>query len=337
MLYNSKGNVDDCFQVVETTFPIQPTDMGIKNVSEIEIKGRTLIVLCGNNTRDPLRAKQYAAYCFRWSEGYKGKTDITAYSLYYPHEQPLFTNLSQNPAFDYDALSETMFGKIISPNGDKQSAEEITKKLGDVVFFGHSVGGLVMNELMEGLGKLLRENGYSDAEIEQIYSSVVFIAYSPYKLVNAPINEIYIAPVYDSIGSTMRAYAKVMQNEVVCSDAKFAEKKDELLSQEYYMEFFDMYERLMANHLSAYYLSGRTLCATPNLLYRDGVKEDHGLAGIIGDSPFQTEAGKATTEFIKECMKYSFEVDRSKFNVGELYDFATKSMSLETTADGEEL
>ena len=336
MLYNSKRDVNDCFQVVETTIPIQSREIQTKNISDIKIKGKTLICLCGNNTRDPLRAKQYAAYGFRWLTGCKEKEDITAYSVFYPHEQPLFTNLSQNPAFDYNALSEEMFGQIINADGKKQSVEEIIKTFGQTVFFGHSVGGLVMNELMEGLKKLLRENEFSPAEIEKVYKSIVFVAYSPYQVVDAPINAIYIAPVYDSIGSTMRAYAKVMQNGGVCSDAKFIEKKEELLSQEYYMEFLDVYEHLMGNRLSAYYLGGNTLCATPNLLYGDGAKEDHGMAGIIGDSPFQTEAGKTATKFLKECMRYSFSEDRSMYNLGYLYNYALLEMQNNDTNISEE-
>ena len=329
MYYRQNFTVNDCFRLIKS----QNEDGQIKSeeadISAIDLSKKSIVVLCGNNTKDPMRAANYTTYCLNWLENKKTKSSVTAYSIFYPSEQPLLVSLQPNPSLDYAELAKILFEQTISTNGATNSVEDISKKLGNTTFFGHSAGGFVMNELMFYLGSMLKDKGFSDEDINKLYSKIVFIAYSPYALVDAPINSVYVAPIYDSIGSTKLVYDKMIQNKnVISSNPKFDISSVCKFRASSYSSFFKLYETAIKNEDALYFIDNKSLVATPNLLFNDGFKEDHNLAGVInypGEHPYKTKAGKLTTEFLSKVFNYSLSTERNKFSVNDLYEQVVQS------------
>ena len=75
------------------------------------------------------------------------------------------------------------------------------------------------------------------------------------------------------------------------------------------------------------YIAGdNTFIAAPNLMYDDGIKEDHNLAGAIDyqmKNPYKTQAGEATTNLMHRLFRYVFEADRKNLNTRELFYYVT--------------
>ena len=184
MYYRLNLTVNDCFKLVKSQLDGNQIKSEENDISTIDLSKKSIVVLCGNNTKDPMRAVNYTNYCLRWLDKNKERSKVRAYSIFYPREQPLSVSLQQNPNLDYNELAKILFEKMISKNGSTQSVESISKSLGNVTFFGHSAGGFVMNELMFYFGSMLKDQGFSDEDINKIYSSVVFVGYSPYALVD---------------------------------------------------------------------------------------------------------------------------------------------------------
>ena len=66
---------------------------------------------------------------------------------------------------------------------------------------------------------------------------------------------------------------------------------------------------------------------TPNLLYDDGFKEDHNLAGVINythESPLKTKSGKITTELLKQIFNYRLSGNFKSFSGKELFEKANQ-------------
>lgn len=324
MYYRQNFTVNDFFRLIKSQSEDGQTKSEEINLSSIDLSKKSIVILCGNNTKDPMRAANYTNYCLNWLDDNKTRSGVTAYSIFYPKEQPLLVSLQPNPQLDYGELAKVLFEQIISTNGSPNSIEDISKKLGNITFFGHSAGGFVMNELMFYLGSMLKDKGFSDEDINKLYSMVVFVAYSPYALVDAPINSVYIAPIYDSIGSTKLVYDKMIKNKhVVSSNPKFDISTVCKFRASSYSSFFKLYETAIKNEDALYFIDNKSLIATPNLLFDDGFKEDHNLAGVInypGEHPHKTKAGKLTTEFLSKVFNYSISTERSKFSVNDLYN-----------------
>ena len=325
MYYNEKNDIRDSFSVVKATMSQNPGELDIVEIdaTSMDISGKTAFILCGNNTRDARRGAFYA-YCFNgWIDDDKIKKDTTIYSIYYPKDQPLLTNFETNPSFDYNALAEAIFGQTITKDGKTLSTDEIIKNISDIVFFGHSIGGFVMNELMFGLGKLLRDRNFSDEDINRIYENIVFIAYSPYSLVAAPINHLYVTPLYDSMGSTKLVYDRMIKvGNMTSSNPKLDLQNICKFRSSSYYNFLKLFEIAMNGEDIVYFSDHNSLIATPNLLFEDGTKEDHNFAGIINypaKHPYKTRAGELTTEFLKSAVTYTLSTDREKFSTTELY------------------
>ncbi len=323
MYYSKTLTANEGFSVIKSQVQGDAIKSEELDISEMDLNKKSIVVLCGNNTKHPLRAGSYTSYCFSWLKNLKDKDHVTAYAVYYPKEQPLTLTLGPNPALEYSGLAEQIFKPIISQNNQARPVEDISKALSNITFFGHSAGGFVMNELMFELGSMLKNQGLSDDEINKIYSSVVFIGYSPFKLVDAPINSVYVAPIYDTVGSTKLVYDKMIQNKnVISSNPNFDVSNICKFRASSYSSFFKLYETAMKGEDSLYFVDEKSLISTPNLLFFDGLKEDHNLAGVIEypkEHPQKTRAGKVTTDFICNVFKYSLSKEREKFSVLDLF------------------
>lgn len=292
------------------------------DISSIDFKQKSIVILCGNNSKSQSRGELYAYFCHSWLKNMYNKNNITTYSIYYPNKQPLF---NENPHFtlNYDGLATEMFKKAIYKDGQILTVDEIKRNIGNVVFFGHSAGGYVMNELMISLNKILSDENFTKSQIKSIYESVVFIAYAPYELVKAPIKSVYVAPVYDTIGSTKLVYKYLLKHKNATSSMpnldilglnKLTERTNEKFMKRYI-------EKIKELH-TLYFSNDNSIISTPNLLYDDGVKEDHNLAGAVqynANNPHQTKAGKLTAKFLSDVFNYCLSTKRENFNIKDLY------------------
>lgn len=301
-------------------------------ISEINFNEKSVIILCGNNTTSQRRAEFYAHLCRNWVDKFDQKK-LKTYSIYYPSIQPLFNeNLSLK--LDYDYLALQMFNNIIFKGNKILSAEEIKNKLSNVVFFGHSAGGYVMNELMFSLGKILKGCDFSTVDIKKIYESIVFIAYAPYELVKSPVKSICVAPIYDSMGSSKLVYKHVLKSKNAISSAyglNFGAKSN---NQEMIEKFLNNCNTEIKLNNTIYFMNKNSVFSTPNLLYYDGKMEDHNFAGAIiykTKNQHQTEAGVLTAKFLKHAFNYSLITKREQFNLKELYQHSLNIKLLENS------
>ena len=324
MYYKQNLTANECFGLVKSLIEDNEIKSEQIDTESIDLKRKSIVVLCGNNTKDPMRAGNYTTYCFNWLDNNKDNSKITAYSIFYPKEQPLLVSLKPNPSLDYEGLAKIMFEQLLSQNGATRPLKDISESFGNITFFGHSAGGFVMNELMFHLGLMLKDRKFSDNDINKIYSNIVFVAYSPFTLVDAPINSIYVAPIYDSIGSTKLVYDKMIQNKnVISSNPKFDVSNICKFRASSYSSFFKLYETAIRDEDTLYFVDDKSLISTPNLLFFDGLKEDHNLAGVINypkEHPYKTKAGIITTKFLSDVLKYSVSTERNKFSIIDLYN-----------------
>ena len=189
-----------------------------------------------------------------------------------------------------------------------------------------------MSELMNELEKLLQKENFSESDIKKIFSSIVFVSYSPYKFVDAEINNICVAPIYDTVGSTKLAYEKLKESrDVVCSNPEFSFKSLEKFKFETYSEFLELYKCFMNNEDVLYFMNNNTFVATPNLLFDDGIKEDHNLTGAINYSrktPYQTNAGILTSLLLTFIFKYILSNKKKNVSFKEIYKQAIKEAEM---------
>lgn len=329
MMIYEKKDIQDSFSAIKAiqTNPHEAIEVSEININSVNCNKKTAIILCGNNTRDAQRASFYASCFYGWMDETIDRKNIEVYSIFYPKDQPLLTSFELDPSFNYDALAEALFNQAIFKDGKIQSTEEVIENISNIVFFGHSIGGHVMNELMFGLGKILQDNNFSPEDAKKIYNSIVFIAYSPYTLVAAPINHIYITPIYDSMGSTKLVYDRMLKvGNMTTSNPKLDIQNICKFRSNSYYNFLKLFEIAMKNEDTLYFCDHNSLIATPNLLFNDGTKEDHNFAGIINyksKHPNKTKAGELTTEFLKQTISYTLSISRDKFSTTELFDKVT--------------
>lgn len=300
---------------------------------EMNFDGKTLVIFCGNTTKNPMKALSYAGNALNWLSDMPNADKIRVYSIFYPGDQPLFSNFAIDPTFDYRRLSRKIFKKIATKNGQYLSPEQICKNLDNVVFFGHSVGGMIMDSVVDQLQLSLQFNEFSPYEIRKIMSHIVFVGYAPFEVVDRPINAVYITPLYDSLGSPRLALEKMLRKD---RGGFVTNNKNVEFAREYahkiipYTAYFDKYQALFGNKTVTYLASKKTITAIPNLLFYDGIKEDHNLAGVIeyrSPNPYKTDAGIETTKFMHQALRYCFEKDRQKFDGRELFIIATQNQS----------
>ena len=324
MLYGEKLNVDECFGLIKSKYTSTGITHEEADISLLHPEGKSAVILCGNNTKNAKKASAYATYYINWIKEHMGTEDITVYSVYYPHTQPLNNALMVNTRFNYEGLAKILFKQAIYNDGNVRSADEVASSMDDIMFFGHSVGGFVMNQLMNMLGGMLYEQKFSEDDIKNIYSRIVFMGYSPFALVEAPINAIYIAPIYDSVGSTKLAIEKMNEcKDFVSSVPKLQISKIYKNIDKPYADFMVKYQKAIDNQDTVYFANANTLIATPNLLFFDGIKEDHNLAGVIKysyDNTYKTNAGEITTQLIQQTLKYVLSVERQNFSIAQLYN-----------------
>ena len=327
-MYNEKQDISDSFAVIKAnqTKPDEMVSVSEVDVNSINFENKTIVVFCGNNTRDSRRASFYASCIYSWIKDDTVRKNTDIYSVYYPKDQPISSSFETDTRFDYDALAKALFEKAIIKNGKIQTTDQIIKNLSTVVFFGHSIGGFVMNELMFGLGKFLNERNFSDEDIKKIYEKIIFIAYSPYSLVAAPVNHIYITPLYDSLGSTKLVYDRMLKvGNMVTSNPKLDIQNICKFRSASYYNFLKLFELAMKDQDTLYFHDHNSVIATPNLLYfndYDGIKEDHNLAGVISyptKNPYKTKAGELTTDFLIKTFDYALSTSREKFSTAELF------------------
>lgn len=306
--------------------------------SQIDLNEKSIIILCGNNSKSLRRAEFYAHLCRSWLAKSKHQTDFSTYSVYYPNNQPLF-NENANIKLDYKGLAQEIFKQVLYKGNKLQSVEEIIKNLSNIVFFGHSAGGLVMNELMHCFEEMLIHINLAKADIEKIYNSIIFIGYAPYDLVDAPINTVYVAPVHDTVGSLKLVYNGMLKNkDFVSPDSNIDIFGENKLSTRGRLKFIKQYKERMDGKEILYFVNKNSLIATPNLLYFDGKKEDHNFAGAVKysfNNPYQTKAGKLTAKFLSNTFEYCLSTQHADFSINDLYNQAIKTKAKSNTTQEE--
>ena len=134
------------------------------------------------------------------------------------------------------------------------------------------------------------------------------MAYAPYSLVTAPIKAVYVAPIYDSIGSVKLVYRKIITGkDIISSNPNIDIWGEKKLNARRYLNFIQQYTEAIRNGDTLYFANENSLVATPNLLYADGKREDHNFAGAISytvKNPYQTKAGKMTAKFMGKTLEY---------------------------------
>ena len=324
MLYNEKLNYQDCFRLIKSKFDKNSFKVSEMSVDSFTPKGKTIIVLCGNKTKDARKASLYNKYCHAWIRDPKMQKEVAVCSVFYPGIQPLLSSMEPNPAFDYMGLSDAIFDKVIYKNNMRLSADEIAQNLNNITFLGHSIGGHVMNELMHSLEIKLKNSKFTKAEIEKICSSIVFIAYSPFTLVDAKTNNIYIAPIYDSLGSAKLVYKKLLnyRNSILSNPNINVSSIKKSTTTINHSDFINVYKSATAKKDLLTFISKNNIAITPDLLYNDGMTEDHNMAGVINYSkpdPYKTKAGVITTNLISNLLEYSLSHERDSDFMNNLF------------------
>lgn len=330
MIFDDNFNIIKSFHATKTQYNLNQLTHEDIDLESIDFSKKSIIILCGNDTRSTMKANNYAKNMFRWIiENPNDINDINVYSLYYPSIQPLNNNLRPNPSFDYSELSRILYNKIFYKNNKLLSTDEIIFNLNNITFFGHSIGGHVMNELMYAFKEFMLNDGFSRADMEKIFSSIVFVGYAPFDFVEAPTNNIYITPLHDSVGSTKLAFDRMKDhNDLTMSNPNI--EIDQILNNldSYHFEFIEKYQSANQNHDILLAKYNKNLAIIPDLLYDDGIKEDHNLAGITfysSESPYfsyKTKTGKKTTDLLKNIFSYILSTDRQKFSIDEIYNKA---------------
>lgn len=334
MFYNGFYSKDfDILKVSTNKF----NDLSSQRVTptEINFDEKNVIILCGNGSKSLNKAEFYAHLCRNWLADYTCNNNFSTYSIFYPNTQPLFEENSFT--LNYYDLTKQLFDKILFKNNKRQNINEIKKKLNNVTFFGHSAGGYAMNNIMQSLNQILTDNSFPKDDIAQIYNNIVFIAYSPYSFVDAPIKTIYVTPIYDSVGSLKHSYSKLLTtNFKSLSSIKSIRKLNATASS-----FAKNYKKAINNADVSYFANKRTLIATPNLLYYDGKEEDHNFAGAIiypTENTYQTNAGKLTAEFLSKAFNYCLTTNHEDLNMLTLYSkVASENNNINQTEQNKDL
>ena len=331
MTYNEKLSIDSTFRLAEVTYDkktnsIQRRELDASAIT-IDDSKKTAIIFCGNHTKDLNSAYAYGWNFLNWIKSSPSMDQVVAYSIFYKR-QPLFYNFQPDPTMDYGGLSKAIFEQVID---GKNSAEQVSQSLGNITLFGHSAGGLVVDRITKHFGNMLKERGFSNDDVKTIYDSMVFVGYSPFALVEAPIKKVYIAPMYDTIGSAKLVYTDVLRhNDMVCSNRNLKIKELYKGTPASYLTFIERYKKAVGQADATYFVDNKHLVATPNLLFDDGIREDHNFAGVIDygtPHPRKTRAGNIATQFMKDVLTYCITTPRKNFSTEQLYN-ETKSQRI---------
>jgi len=337
MLYDEMYDYTRCFGVTKSKCDTEGTISQEEiDLSKIDISKKCVIILCGNNTKHVDKANLYAKNTLNWLQDYPNRPDVSVYSIYYPRRQPLNNDLRPNTNFNYNELIKTLYKKIFYRDNKLLSVDEIAKNLSNITFFGHSVGGHVMNELMYNFKKLMQHKGFSNEDINKICSSIVFVGYAPFEFVDAPTNNIYITPLHDSVGSTKLAFDRMQDHkDLQLSNPNVDIKKIIDNIGTYHYDFVDIYREATQNDELLLAQYDKSLAIIPELLYYDGIKEDHNLAGVVhypGENPYKTPTGKRVTRLMGNIFNYILSTNRQNLSVNDIYRQAV-SQTLKTTTE----
>ena len=340
MLFSDILEDKKSFATVKTTYVDNNLHYEEIELPTMDLNNKCIIVLCGNDTRDPLKAGNYARHNFNWLNDYPDKENISIYSIYYPTTQPLNNDFTLNPFFNYDELSSVIKDKLFYKNNQILSTDEIINNLSNITFLGHSIGGQVMNELVYSIINTLTKENFSHLDIIKICKNIVFVGYAPYEFVDEPISSIYITPLHDSVDSSKLAFDRMFKHKNITFsnpsiDTDFI--KENITS--FHDEFVNAYRNATNNEdfLLAKYQN--SLVVIPELLFfnpYDGIMEDHNLAGVVHYSqehPYKTSAGRNTTTLLDYLLTYSLSTNRENFSINEIYNHALTqftSTSIET-------
>ena len=136
----------------------------------------------------------------------------------------------------------------------------------------------------------------------------------------------YITPIYDSVGSLKLSIDEFkIKKHPSFSTRNFDIEKTSTEPTTTPHNFRKQYKESIHNKDIAYMKYRNTMIATPDLMYYDGIKEDHNLAGIInyqGENPYKTKAGVLATKLMELIFNYCLSTNRKKFSMAELYDEA---------------
>lgn len=313
----------ETFKIVKTEINNCIPTHSIIDLEDISFKGKSVVCLSGNLTNTPQKAVGYSANAYNWLSS-PARNDVTFYSLYYPTEQPLETNLSQNMALDYRRLSKKLLMSAVRKDNSALPMDEMIKNLSNITFFGHSAGGFVMDEIIDYFKVFLKRYSFSKSEIEKILSNIVFVGYSPFKFVEHPIKAIYVTPFYDTLGSSRKTIEEISANGDYDASSTEAKKLNKLAEKcTSHEELIELYKPLLQKEESIYFKTKNSIFALPNLLFDDGVIEDHNLAGVTDSQknlPYITNAGHRTIDFLSNVFEQSVLKDRQKFNLDEIFD-----------------
>lgn len=314
----------ETFKIVKTELKSGTPYHSIIDLEDINFQGKSVVCFCGNLTKKPENAVSYSAKAYTWLSDYPDRDNVTFYSIYYPTEQPLESNLSPNIALDYRHLSKKLLMSAVRKNNEPLPVNEMIKNLSNITFFGHSAGGMVMDETIDRFIVFLKRYSFNKESINKILSSIVFVGYAPYKFVEAPINAVYITPFFDSLGSSKKAIERINQEKnFISSNENCKQINSKAVNCQTYEDFVKMYQPILTKDKSIYFANNNTLFAMPDLLIDDGIIEDHNLAGVSESyvsNASKTQAGIITTSFMHNVFKQSLQNERKNFSTIDLFD-----------------
>jgi len=80
---------------------------------------------------------------------------------------------------EYKELMSTLLMSRCVRDGSNLPVDEICKNLSQITFFTYCRGATVATNLMEKFGDALKDRGFSEADIDKIYSSMLHITFAP--------------------------------------------------------------------------------------------------------------------------------------------------------------
>ncbi len=282
--------------------------VSVKEVERPSIDKPTFIMLGGNQTINISESMRNLAI-IRSIIGNKfilknsGSFDI--YSICYNKGYVLSKNYYLNQKYtdeDFLGLANKIFLPLVTRKFEKLSIEESAENLKKVVFFAHSAGALIMDNMIRELRTTLLLLGYSRKDINYLLGQISFLTYSPYSIVRYPISAVYITPINDSLNSWMRTLLLKDNREEWSVDFADIEYKRLELIEILKKQDFISYTGKVGD--------SKFLNITPGPLRKDG-GEDHGFVGILkndhGKFPYASETGKNIGELMQFLLQIMIE------------------------------
>lgn len=282
--------------------------VSVREVERPSIDKPTVIMLGGNQTINISESMRNLAiirsiignkFILRNSD----KFDI--YSICYNKGYVLSKNYYLNPKYtdeDFLGLANKIFLPLVTKKFEKLSVEKSAENLKKVVFFAHSAGALVMDNMIREFRTTLMILGYSRKEINYLLSQITFLTYSPYSVVHFPISAVYITPINDSLNSWMRTLLLKDNREEWSVDFADIEYKR--------LELIDILKKQDFISYTGRVCESKFLNITPGALRKDN-GEDHGFVGILkndhGKFPYASETGKNIGELMQFFLQTMIE------------------------------